>query len=190
MDGKAGLGETGETILIGQDRLLRNDSSLTEENDILSARYQSDALNKVFDGVDTVGTEHAYRDMASLFAATPFSFGGKDFAIVALQNKDEALAAIGFLSMVMAAVGLFVAALVAVGAWAFSRTITGPMAKISETMGRISENELDLVVENTARATKLARWRAQWKYLGIMPKKNRSTRCRGTRTGRRFGSAQ
>ncbi|WP_245985782.1 methyl-accepting chemotaxis protein [Maritalea myrionectae] len=152
MNGKAGLGETGETILIGEDRLLRNDSSHTEANDILSAAYESPALTKVFDGLETSGIERTYRDMTSLFAATPVEFGGKSFAVVALQDRDEALAAIGFLTKIMAGVGLLVAALVAVAAWAFSRTITSPMANISATMGRISANELDLVVKDTDRA--------------------------------------
>ncbi|MCF4100027.1 PDC sensor domain-containing protein, partial [Maritalea mediterranea] len=170
MDGKAGLGTTGETLLIGADRLLRNDSSHTEDNDILKASYDSAALAKVFDGEVAHGEEASYRGMNSLFAAMPLSFGGADFAVVALQGKDEALSAIGFMTWVMTAVGTLVALVVALGAWAFSRTITGPMAKISETMGRISQNELELEVENTertdevgdmARAVKIFRDNAQ-----------------------------
>ncbi|TDQ61622.1 methyl-accepting chemotaxis protein [Maritalea mobilis] len=152
MDGKAGLGQTGETIVIGEDRMLRNNSTFTEENDILNSTYDSAAMAKVFDGVPVQGTEVGYRDITSLYAATALEYDGTSFAVIALQDKGEALAAIDFLSMVMFGIGFLVSALVASGAWAFSKTITTPMAKISDTMSRISNNELDLLVENQDRA--------------------------------------
>ncbi|WP_424983528.1 methyl-accepting chemotaxis protein [Maritalea sp. S77] len=152
MASEAGLGATGETILVGADYKLRNDSTFSEENDILNTTYESDALAKVFDNVAVSGEEVGYRDITSLFYAAHVKFDGADWAVVALQDKEEALSAIGFMSMMMMGIGLLVSAVIAFLGFVFSKTITTPMAKISDAMSRISNNELDLVVENQDRS--------------------------------------
>ncbi len=44
MSDTSGLGETGEALIVGQDRLLRNDSRYTAESDILQARLDAEAV--------------------------------------------------------------------------------------------------------------------------------------------------
>ncbi|MEP4805076.1 MAG: cache domain-containing protein, partial [Hyphomicrobiales bacterium] len=50
MSDTRGLGETGETIIVGEDLKLRNDSSFSEENDILSTTFETELLTPVLDG--------------------------------------------------------------------------------------------------------------------------------------------
>src|SRR5690606_31705933 len=50
MASRNGLGETGETFLVGEDRLLRSDSSFTETDDFLTASYDSEPLAQALGG--------------------------------------------------------------------------------------------------------------------------------------------
>ena len=45
-----GLGETGETLIVGEDRFLRSDSRFSEEQDILKTTYAFHGIEQVFDG--------------------------------------------------------------------------------------------------------------------------------------------
>jgi methyl-accepting chemotaxis protein len=88
MGAKVGLGATGETLVVGEDRLLRNDSSFSEENDILQAEFAAQEVEAVINGNKAKGEFSAYRDTAMLFAAAPMEFKNTVWAVLAVQEKS------------------------------------------------------------------------------------------------------
>lgn len=49
MSDKTGLGETGETLIVGEDFLMRNDSAFTEEDDILATKVQNPMIERALE---------------------------------------------------------------------------------------------------------------------------------------------
>jgi len=119
-----GLGETGETFLVGADRRMRNDArSLLEDKDayvktlrgqgydeatvdridalnttILQQTVQMDAVDRALSGETARTMESDYRGETVLSAYTPVDIEGVDWAVVSKIDRDEALAAVDTLA--------------------------------------------------------------------------------------------
>jgi len=152
---KTGLGETGETLVVGADSLLRNDSSFSDENDILQTSFKADELKAIENGNAVAGEFSQYRNTNMLFAGAPMEFEGTTWAVLAVQEKSEALASINIMRMTMLVIGGILLALVGTVGWFFSRSITRPMLSLTNTMGSLAANDLDVTVDGVAREDEL-----------------------------------
>ena len=93
LDNRLGLGETGETILVGSDHLLHNDSSFSEANDVLATKYETPQVDAALAGqTQPVAEVSGYRNMPMLAVAAPVAFEGHNWALVTTIARDEALA--------------------------------------------------------------------------------------------------
>lgn len=93
-----GLGETGDAVLVGSDKLLRSDSLRSEAH----SRAASFRDNLTFDSVAVdraLAGEQGLMDGASLLgeealvAYRPIDFGGNQLALLTSQDRSEAMAA-------------------------------------------------------------------------------------------------
>ncbi len=150
MQANKGLGETGESILVGTDYLLRSDSKYTEENDILVERFDAVNLDAVFNG-NVVTGEVEWQGYTKLFAAELLEVAGTKFAVIGLQNKAEALKGIDFLRNLMLAIGALLTAVIGFVGFMFSKTITRPISSITDTMRALAGNDLDVEVVGLER---------------------------------------
>ncbi|MFT6659053.1 methyl-accepting chemotaxis protein [Maritalea sp.] len=155
MGAKTGLGATGETLAVGQDQLMRNDSTFSEDNDILQTKFEAKEIEAVMNGNTVDGEFSQYRDASMLFAAAPMEFKGTTWAVLAVQEKSEALASVDTMRLTMLAIGSILLVIVGAIGWVFSRTITRPMSGITETMRSLAENELDVTVDGIDRSDEL-----------------------------------
>jgi len=155
MESPDSLGNTGEVILVGEDHLLRSDSRFTEESDILATEFKDGAVDAAISGNHTHADISHYRSTDMLMAASPFEFHGVHWAVVAVQGTSEALAGVANLQLTLAIVGLILLVVIGLIGWAFSRTITSPMKKITDTMRSLVENELDVEVPGLERQDEL-----------------------------------
>ncbi len=143
--GKA-LGETGEMLLIGQDFLVRNDSPLTAENDILTRKIELPIVEKAFqlgavvDVVDMNGSTY-------LAAAEPFEFLGVGFVVLAIENKDEALQAVTALERHMVTATIAIVSVLGFVGYLFSRTITVPLTNASHVLNELANDQLDVDID-------------------------------------------
>ena len=151
MGSKVGLGETGETLIIGPDNLMRNDSRFSEESTILKTKLENTAVQAALAGEEASILTDSYRDMEMHVLSTPFDFNGVRWAlvaaisaaeinapIVAMRNK---IALISFLCLiVIVAVGLFMA-----------RTVTRPISRLTSTMRRLAEGDLEVDTAGAGR---------------------------------------
>lgn len=103
MQTTAGLGETGETYLIGANKLMRSDSRFSETSTILKKRIDTAAAEAAVAGETgfMVGTD--YRGIGVMSAYAPVDFLGTRWGILAEQDVAEATAAA---SALMSAMGL------------------------------------------------------------------------------------
>src|SRR5690606_31115655 len=93
LDSRLGLGETGETLLVGGDGLLRSDSPFTEGDDRMSAAYAAPSVEQAFaSGTVSTARVESWRGMPMMAAAAPVRFLDNTWAVVATIADSEALA--------------------------------------------------------------------------------------------------
>lgn len=152
MKQRAGMGETGETYLVGSDLLMRSDSFLDPENHSVGASFRNPEKGKV----DTAASHAAlngkteekiiidYNGNPVLSAYTPLTFEGLKWALLAEIDEAEAFAAVKdlkWLALVVAAI--CIAAVVAV-ALLLTRSIVHPVQSVVKTLSKLAQGEGDL----------------------------------------------
>lgn len=89
---RAGLGETGETYLVGQDFLMRSDSRFVQESAVLKNRVETTASRDALAGQSNCKLIRDYRNKKVLSAYTPVEISeGVRWALIAEIDKSEAL---------------------------------------------------------------------------------------------------
>lgn len=111
---RAGMGKTGETYLVGGDKLMRSDSYLDPANRSVVASFANPAAGTV----DTVASREAlagktdtkiikdYRGVSVLSAYTPVEMGDTTWALMAEIDVAEAFAPVNALKWVLGIVAL------------------------------------------------------------------------------------
>ncbi|ODT83472.1 MAG: hypothetical protein ABS76_03675 [Pelagibacterium sp. SCN 64-44] len=149
-----GLGESGEVYLVGQDGFVRNNSPKTEIDDTLAVELDGEAIAAALAGEPGSGTI-SFNGGTYIAAATPLSFGGSDWAVVALESADEILAPSAMLRNTMMLIGAVLLALAAITSVLIARTITRPVGRLTEAMSEIAGNNLDTAVPGLGRTDEL-----------------------------------
>jgi methyl-accepting chemotaxis protein len=149
---RLGLGETGETILVGSDHLLHNDSAFTAENDVLTTRYETPQVDAALAGeIQPVTRVSSYRDTAMLAVAAPVAFEGHNWALVATIAEAEALMPLVSMRNSILAGSAVVLALAVIFGLIFSRSVTKPLTRLTKAMGQLAEGFLDVEVKGKER---------------------------------------
>ncbi len=97
-----GMGETGETYLVGQDKLMRSDSFLDAVNHTVAASFKNpskgsvdtDAATAALSGATDAKIITDYNGNPVLSAYTPVNVFGTTWALLAEIDESEALAAV------------------------------------------------------------------------------------------------
>jgi len=148
MQQRAGMGETGESYLIGSDLLMRSDSYLDPEGHSVGASFSGTVKNN---GVDTVGAKLAikgevgqkiiidYNGNPVLSAYTPVDVNGIRWALLSEIDVAEAFESIYTLYWSIAiVVMLFIVVIFAV-ALVITKSITTPLGGEPNEMKNITE---------------------------------------------------
>ncbi len=150
-----GLGESGHVYLVGQDGLVRNDPPETEADEAFNLTLEGPVVLAALEGTPGIGTLSDFNGTSHVAAARPLSFGGSDWAVVALENTAEILAPSAGLRNTMILIGAVLLALSAGCSVLIARTITRPVARLTNTMSEIAGNQLDTDVPGLKRADEL-----------------------------------
>lgn len=92
MQFSSGMGETGETYLVGNDGLMRSDSRFLSESSILKTTVASPSVARALSGEVGIGIVDDYRGIPVYSAYQPFDFEGTRWAVLAEQDVAEVLA--------------------------------------------------------------------------------------------------
>ena len=107
MGSVAGLGESGETYLIGGDHLMRSQSRFKTENTIGTFKVDTVAVDNVMAGKTNHEIIADYRGIDVLSSYTPVNVEGLKWGLVAEIDKDEAFASEAALHRTLAIVSVF-----------------------------------------------------------------------------------
>ena len=146
MSSRNGMGESGETFLVGSDHLMRSDSSFSPEADYLRTKFDSPALDAALGGTMAQGTYDTYRGTRMITTAVPVSFLGQHWALISVIDEREALAPINDIRNLMLIIGIGLLCVVAGAGFLVARSVTKPMTRLTRTMDALSSGNLEIEI--------------------------------------------
>ncbi len=137
MQQRAGMGDTGETYLVGADNLMRSDSYLDpEKHSVLASFANPDtgsvktvAVSEAFEGISDEKIVADYRNQPVLSAYTPVTIGDITWALLAEIDESEVKAPVTVLVRSIIIVGIIIGVIVGIVAIVVAGGIANPLVK-------------------------------------------------------------
>ena len=152
MTNRAGLGDGGESYLVGKDKLWRSDSRFHKDM-VLNPNTKVDtvASRKALSGIADVEVIDDYREKPVLSAYRPLHIADLKWVIIAEINKKEAFGAVTSLRNWTSGITFGVICLVVVlGLW-FAYSISNPIRQIVNAVQKIGKGDLTQQVNTQAK---------------------------------------
>jgi len=144
MQERTGLGETGETYIVGSDYLMRSDSRFSAESTILKQKVETDSVKAGLEDKDGTMVMKDYRGTMVLSSYLPAEIEGLDWVVIAEIEEAEAFASTIAIRNVLAIMVLIINVIATVLGVVVSRGISNPIGAMVTRMQDIAEGEGDL----------------------------------------------
>ncbi|VEP17394.1 putative Cyclase [Hyella patelloides LEGE 07179] len=172
-----GLGESGETYLVGEDRKMRSTSRFLIEDPkgylqaitnyglpqeevehirqlgttVFYQEIKTEAVEEALSGQTDTNIGEDYRGVTTLNAYSPLEINGLDWAIIAQINRSEALAPIlQFGRRVLFSTSIIVLLVTAIAGF-FSHQFVRPIRKLTKGFKQVGAGETDVKVQVKAK---------------------------------------
>jgi len=146
-----GMGESGETYLVGQDNLMRSDSRFSEQSTILEREIDTAATRKALNGRSGVEIVEDYRGVNVFSAYTPIDIHGMEWAMLAEVDEAEIMEPINtMLKGILIVMAIVIIVAIVVSFLLVKGVIVKPINKVKETLAKVAQNNLDTQTEVTS----------------------------------------
>ena len=158
---KAGLGKSGETYLVGEDFLMRNDSRFTKDIDdpivqklqstIGIVKVQTQSTKAALEGKSGKWIIPDYRDINVLSSYKPIEVFGEKWAIVAEIDESEALEVVGSIRTLLV-IETIIGAIIAIAlVWfVLKRLVSLPVSNLKNLIVQtVDDKDLRIEIEIT-----------------------------------------
>ena len=172
-----GLGETGESFIVGPDQTLRSNSRAwiedpddylrryvdrygdeagadlieTVGSPVLLQRVENASVNAGLEGDEYIGNVTNYLGTKTLAASAPAQVDGLDWAVVVEFDRSETNTALNSLLRRILLVLAVLLPTIAVVGMLLSRILTRPAERLVKSAARIADGDLDTGVEDLGR---------------------------------------
>ena len=150
MQEHAGMGETGESYIVGKDYLMRSDSRFSTESTLLKRKVDTPGVRDIFNRRPTqrgegICKEWEYKDYRGITVLGHNHYMERlNWAFMCEIDAAEAFAPIKILRNIMLVVGLLTAGIVIIVALMISKAITTPLLTVVERVDQIAGAAGDL----------------------------------------------
>jgi methyl-accepting chemotaxis protein len=149
MTERTGLGDTGETYLVGYDQFMRSDSRFESVSTVMQKKVDTEATRAIQQGRSGHIIGKDYRGVLVLSAFTHVGLDetfGTDFewGIISKIDITEASAPARRLGQYIFLTAIIIGAVVAVSSYFLARGIAGPIRDISKGMVSIADGDLTI----------------------------------------------
>ena len=191
MQQREGMGETGETYLVGSDKLMRSDSFLDPTRHSVKASFANPSTGNVDTEAATLalsGKEDAkiitdYNGNPVLSAFTPLKIGDTTWALIAEIDESEAFAAVNTIKWLIMIMSIVCGAAIFGIAWLIARSISKPINVITAGMdeganqvasasGQVSSASQSLAEGASEQAASIEETSSSMEEMSSMTKKN------------------
>ncbi len=147
---RSGIGNTGETYLVGKDKLMRSNSWLDPIYHSIKASF----ANPIMGAVDTEATRAAlsgetsrkitrdYRNNLVLSAYTPINVGDTKWAVIAEISAEEALKPIIQLEWLLGLITLLIVIIVWLLISHFTKRLTSPLLLLNDHLKMLAQGKM------------------------------------------------
>lgn len=154
MQSRAGMGESGEMLIVGEDFTARTDSIFTEGSDILKTRVDNEVVRAALSGKNASGLVQTHRG-EQIVTARQMNFKGVPYALVGMKDTQEVNKPVNTLLMSIIIGSLVVLAVISLAGFLFARSITKPLSNLTANMRRLADNDLSINIEASKRADEI-----------------------------------
>ncbi|MFV0347728.1 MAG: methyl-accepting chemotaxis protein [Halodesulfovibrio sp.] len=156
-----GMGKSGETYLVGSDKLMRSDSYLDPDGHSVVASFQNpsvgrvdtDASREALDGKEDTRVITDYNGNSVLSSFSPVKVFNTTWAIIAEIDEDEAFAPVVALRNAMLIAGLIVVSLVVASTlFILRRELLQPLSSIQTFADEVAHGNLLAKAQGTFKA--------------------------------------
>jgi len=151
MQERTGLGETGETFLVGTDKLFRSESLFTKDS-LLKVKVDTISSNSALAGKTGSGPITDYRDLPVFAAWQPVKIGDLQWAFIAKIDESEALATANqlttFITASVSVAGLIVVVLALIVSFSVSRSFVQPILQLRDFALEAAAGKLDISIQS------------------------------------------
>jgi methyl-accepting chemotaxis protein len=155
MQSAAGMGESGETYLVGSDLLMRSDSRFSDESTILKSKVEGETVKAALAGEDGVSEIIDYRGVPVLSVYRPIDFEGVRWAIIGEIDIAEMMGPVHEMRNISVLIGAGILVAVALVGFFAARGITGPIMAMTGAMGRLAQGDHGVEIPGTRRGDEL-----------------------------------
>ncbi len=141
MTNRLGLGETGESYLVGDDHLMRSESRF-QEGAILNTKVESITANKAIKGEKGIEIIKDYRGIPVISSYDYIDIKGLKWAILTEVDESEALTASNQLRLFIVVIIFIIAILTGIAAWLTAMNIATPIVKLERYAEAIASGNL------------------------------------------------
>ncbi|MCP3901769.1 MAG: hypothetical protein GY707_18825 [Desulfobacteraceae bacterium] len=191
MQQREGMGETGETYLVGSDKLMRSDSFLDPTNHSVKASFakpsvgsvDTEAARSALSGKEDAKIITDYNGNPVLSAFSPLKVGNTTWALIAEIDKSEAFAAVNTIKWLILIISVIAIVAIVAVAWFISRSISKPINTITQGMdeganqvasaaGQVSSASQSLAEGSSEQAASIEETSSSMEEMSSMTKKN------------------
>jgi methyl-accepting chemotaxis protein len=157
MQERTGMGNTGESYLVGPDFLMRSNSRFEKEATILQKRVDTAAVRRAMEGKKGIDVIDDYRGERVLSCYEPLNLKEKlktdfDWVIVSEIDAAEAFAPVKALGWKILWVGLMVLVSACILGYLSARSIAGPLKEVSGVVKQVADGDLTVATGVVKRA--------------------------------------
>ncbi|MBT4934246.1 MAG: methyl-accepting chemotaxis protein [Rhodospirillaceae bacterium] len=151
MQQREGMGETGETYLVGSDKLMRSDSFLDPEGHSVAASFanpetgsvNTDAATQALAGETGSEIITDYNGNPVLSAFAPLQIGNTTWAMIAEIDEAEAFDAANTIRMQIIIIGVIGVVLIGGIGFFVAGSLANPIVDMTDSMGVLAGGDLD-----------------------------------------------
>ncbi len=171
MQQREGMGKTGETYLVGEDKRMRSDSFLDPENRSVKASFagtiekngvDTEAVREALDGKSGVGIIKNYRGKNVLSAFAPLEIDDFKWIVIAEIDEAEAFENVKRTQAIVLPVVFFVIVITLILSFFIVKKLLAPLRRLILKTKDLSEGEADLtariIAESQDELGELAFW--------------------------------
>lgn len=150
-----GMGETGESYLVGEDKLMRSDSRFSAESTILKSKIDTESVSQAMAGKTGVVEIEDYRGVKVVSAFAPVEFLGTNWAVITEVDEKEVYAPLFWL-MISMLVGLVIlSVIIAIIGVYLGRGISAPITMITQAMRALAEGDKTIEIPGHDRVDEI-----------------------------------
>ncbi len=139
MQERSGLGESGETYLVGEDYLLRSDSRFSKESTVLKLKVETEGVKQAFKDVDGIQIIDDYRGIPVLSSFDKVHIKGLDWVILSEMDVAEVMIPVLRLKYIILGVSVLLVLLTLFIAFWVRKEIREKLGEEPDEIARIAE---------------------------------------------------